>query len=209
MSRSTRSRRNRSVNTAAHRHWSDDPHEHFSSRLSASDPSILHLQLLINAGRIVFVPFGGGNLAAWTDRFAPLGCPELHLYDSEVHPETERRHAAVTQVTSRQGCRAFLTSKRALENYLHPQAIAAAGGGEIAFGDDDCVTSVLARAWFEPGRIWRDLPGNLTPLMMTAKNINADPVYANCEGMCAVLRLNPSEPRNPVHDHNPASRLST
>ncbi len=33
--------------------------------------------------------------------------------------------------------------------------------------------------------------GNLTPLMMTAKNINADPVYANCEGMRVMLRLNP------------------
>ena len=132
-----------------------------SRRLSVSDPSILHLQPLINDGRIVFVPFGGGRLAAWTDRFPPLGCPELHVYDREVPPETELRQDAAAHVASRPGCRAFLTSKRALENYLHPQAIAAAGGGEITFGDDDCVTSVLARAWFEPGRIWRDLPGGV------------------------------------------------
>lgn len=132
-----------------------------SRQLSISDPSILNLQPLIDTGRIVFVPFGGGNLAAWTDRFAPLACPELHLYDREVPPETERREQAVTHVVSRPGCRAFLTSKRALENYLHPQAIAVAGGGEITFGDDDCVTSVVARAWFEPGRIWRELPGGV------------------------------------------------
>ncbi len=131
-----------------------------SRRLSASAPSTLDLQLLIDADRIVFVPFGGGKLAAWTDRFAPLGCPELHLYDREAPPETERREQAVEHVSSRPGCRAFLTSKRALENYLHPAAIAAAGGGEVAFGDDDCVTSVLARAWFEPRRIWSDLPGD-------------------------------------------------
>ena len=33
--------------------------------------------------------------------------------------------------------------------------------------------------------------GILTPLLITAKNANADPVYANFEGMLAVLRLNP------------------
>lgn len=132
-----------------------------SRRLSASDPSTLDLQPLIDAGRVVFVPCGGGNLAHWSDRFAPLGCPELHLYDREAPPETKRREQAVEHVACRSGCRAFLTSKRALENYLHPQAIAAAGGGEISFGDDDCVTSVLARGGFEPGRIWGELPGSV------------------------------------------------
>lgn len=132
-----------------------------SRQLSQADSSFPSLADLKNSGRIVFVPFGGGNLTAWTDRFEPLGCPEFHLYDREMPPETERREAAAAFVASRSGCRSFMTSKRALENYLHPKAIAAAGGGEISFDEDDCVTSVLARAWFEPGRIWRELPGGV------------------------------------------------
>ena len=129
-----------------------------SRRLSQGDDAIPNLQQLNNAGSIVFVPAGGGNLASWTDRFEPLRCPEFHLYDREIPPETERRLEVVSYVASRRGCRAFVTGKRALENYLHPLAIAAAGGGQVHFGDDDCVTGIVARTWYEPGRIWADLP---------------------------------------------------
>ena len=129
-----------------------------SRRLSITDRSVPDLQGLVSAGRVVFIPFGGGNPAAWSDRLSPLGCPEFHLYDRESPPETELRQAAVARVAARPGCRAFLTRKRALENYLHPLAIAAGGGGEILFGDNDCVTTVLARKWYEPGRNWSEMP---------------------------------------------------
>ena len=129
-----------------------------SKRLSLADSSIPDLQSLVSAGRVVFVPFGGGNPAAWTDRFAPLGCPEFHLYDRESLPETQLRQDAVARVQARPCCRAFLTGKRALENSLHPLAIQAAGGEPIDFDDDDCVTTLLARTWYEPGRNWNDLP---------------------------------------------------
>lgn len=33
--------------------------------------------------------------------------------------------------------------------------------------------------------------GNLTPLLMTAQNATADPVYESFDGMLAILRLNP------------------
>jgi len=102
-----------------------------SKRLSLADSSIPDLQSLVSAGRVVFVPFGGGNPAAWTDRFAPLGCPEFHLYDRESLPETQLRQDAVARVQARPCCRAFLTGKRALENSLHPLAIQAAGGDRL------------------------------------------------------------------------------
>src|SRR5215207_9108609 len=96
--------------------------------MSSTDASVPGLQALVSAGRVIFVPFGGGNPAAWSDRFAPLECPEFHLYDRESPPETDLRQAAVVRVLSRPHCRAYLTGKRALENYLHPEAIAAARG---------------------------------------------------------------------------------
>ena len=44
-------------------------------------------------GELIFVPFGGGHVRAWSDRFAPLARPEFHLYDHELPPETELRQA--------------------------------------------------------------------------------------------------------------------
>ena len=41
------------------------------------------------------------------------------------------------------------SSKRCLENYLHPRAVAAAGGGELAFGNDDPVSMLLAVCRFQ------------------------------------------------------------
>ena len=99
--------------------------------------------------QILFVPTGGGNFCEWAVRFQATGCPEFHLLDREVGPETDRRQHAVQLVDARPGCRSFLTTKRSLENYLHFQAVAEAGGGEIQFGDDECVGSVLAHHWYE------------------------------------------------------------
>ena len=53
-----------------------------------------------------------------------------------VSPQHQRvvaiHNRASPAVRSRSG---FVTTKRALENYLHPAAIFAAGGGDLAFGD--------------------------------------------------------------------------
>lgn len=116
-----------------------------ASRLQNDLPHIPDLGQMQAAERIVLVPVGGGDPASWPDRLRTLGLPEFHLYDREQQPETDVRLKAVAQVNARPGCRAALTSKRSLENYLHPLAIAAAGGGELAFGDDDPVSLLLAR----------------------------------------------------------------
>jgi hypothetical protein len=120
-----------------------------SQRLHAEHAEIANLALLHAQGQILFVPTGGGNFCEWAVRFQPLRCPEFHLLDREVRPETDRRQHAVQLVDARPGCRSFLTTKRSLENYLHFQAVAEAGGGAIQFGDDECVGSVLARHWYE------------------------------------------------------------
>ncbi len=60
----------------------------------------------------------------------------------------------------RPGCRAVVTSKRTLENYLHPAAIREAGGVEIDFGDDDAVADLIARQAYVkeyPGVPWEEL----------------------------------------------------
>ena len=119
-----------------------------SANLSRDDPSLPDLGHCELDGRLVFIPFGGGDVLAWSDRFAPLRCPEIHLLDREVAPETAVRLQAIVRVNARPGCRAFLTSKRSLENYLHPLALARAGGVALDFDDEACVADCVARNQF-------------------------------------------------------------
>ena len=125
----------------------------FLRRLSATlalfDPTLPDLGRLECEGHLVFIPIGGGDVLSWSERFAPLGCPEFHLYDRELPPETEVRRTATARVNARAHCRAFLTTKRSLENYLHPLAILHAGGSSLEFDDDDAVAAGVARASFE------------------------------------------------------------
>jgi hypothetical protein len=85
----------------------------------------------------------------WWNRFEPLGCPEFHLYDREVEPQSAERQTLIARINSRPHCQARLTTKRSLENYLHPEAIKAAGGGEVRFSEDDNVADTVARAWLK------------------------------------------------------------
>src|SRR5437762_1314194 len=87
--------------------------------------------------RILVVPVGGGDPASWPDRFRAIGLREFHLFDREQLPDSEVRQRAIDRVNAHPDSRGALTKKRSLENYLHSWAIAAAGGGELAFGDDD------------------------------------------------------------------------
>jgi hypothetical protein len=120
-----------------------------ASRLHDELSTVPDLSCLQQTGRIVLVPLGGGDPASWPDRLRPLDLPEFHLYDREQRPETDVRLKAADLVNARPGCRAALTHKRCLENYLHPRAIAAAGGGELVFGDNDPVSLLLARKRYE------------------------------------------------------------
>ena len=127
---------------------------HLSNVVREAHPELPDLQLLSNQGRVVFLPAGGGDLAAWTTRLAPLGCHEFLLSDREQQPETEVRQSIVNQFNSRPGCRAALTKKRSLENYLHSTAIKATFGVSIATTDDAPVAELVARSLSEMSSLW-------------------------------------------------------
>ena len=108
----------------------------------------------------MLLPLGGGDAASWPHRFRSLELPEFHLYDREQFPATEARQEAADLVNARPGCHAAVTSKRSLENYLHCRAIETAGGGQLAFGDEDSVSSLLAQhrlALSAPSIAWNSL----------------------------------------------------
>lgn len=117
-----------------------------SHRLSMEDLTIPNL---MDDPRVAFVPTGGSSLKEWVDsrHLAGLGKPELHLYDKETPDETPARQATCEAVNTR-GNRDFakLTDKRAMENYLHPDAVHEALGVRVAFGDEDNVAEIVGQA---------------------------------------------------------------
>jgi hypothetical protein len=118
-----------------------------SGRLAADSSEVSDLAALEQRGELVFFPFGG-DPCLWTDRLAPFGLPEFHLYDREQPPETARRQAAADRINQRPSCRAVITGKRALENYLHPEAITEACDVQVRFGDRDPVADLIAEQQF-------------------------------------------------------------
>ncbi len=97
-------------------------------------------------------------MSGWAERLNALGCRQFHLYDRESEPETSQRRQLAERVNARENCQARVTTKRSLENYLHADAIAAAGGGALDFDDDDCIASMLARSWYERVPQWTAWP---------------------------------------------------
>jgi hypothetical protein len=76
------------------------------------------------------------------------GDGQFYLFDREVPPVSQERQQLVDVLNQRPGYRAVLTAKRAIENYLHPDAVREACGIEIAFGDFDDVAETAARTTF-------------------------------------------------------------
>jgi hypothetical protein len=121
-----------------------------SGLLAREDPSVPDLGQLARRRQLIFLPFGGGSPLPWVDRLAPLGCPELHVYDREKPPESALREKAVRLVNQRPMAVAFLTRFPALECYLHIEAISRAAGFSLpAFDPADDLPALMARLWHE------------------------------------------------------------
>jgi len=76
-------------------------------------------------------------------------------------PETQSRQRIADAVSRRFRCRAVLTKKRSLENYLSPSAIREAGRVDISFSDHHDVADLVARqmhARLDGPLRWSDLP---------------------------------------------------
>ncbi len=131
-----------------------------SAMLHAHHAALPDLSDMERRGELVFVPFGGGDVRLWVDRLAPLSVPEFHLYDREASPETEIRQGVVNLINTRPRCRAVLTMKRSLENYLHPTAVHQAFDFDVHFGDNDNVADLIAQRLYNGAHKppWCDIP---------------------------------------------------
>ncbi len=87
--------------------------------------------------RIAMILLGGSTLQEWVnDHFLRnIGLPEIHVYDRDVlqtNGQYKYQEAANTVNGRGDSSKAFLTQKREMENYLHPDAVSEAFHGHLA-----------------------------------------------------------------------------
>lgn len=113
---------------------------HFLKRISAIlaavEPDIPDLGAEEKAGRLVFVSLGGSNMDLWITTLAGLVRPEFYLTDRDQAPPAQPKYQQQMAQWSARGCVAWATSKRELENYLHPAVLIAEAPGYAGTGTD-------------------------------------------------------------------------
>jgi putative ATP-dependent endonuclease of OLD family len=100
--------------------------QELSASLATEVDDVAPLGELVADGTVVFFPVGGSNAARWVSRLQHLGVPEFFIFDRDFEPPEAPHYADVaTAINARTDAEAVTTSKRELENYLHPAAIRA------------------------------------------------------------------------------------
>ncbi len=104
-------------------------------------------------GKLVFIPCGGSNIELWVARLKGLNIPEYHIFDRDHPPGSDPRYKQeADQINAQPIGTAVHTSKRELENYLHPDVIMAqfptyAGPKAVGQDHDHCdVPQLVATA---------------------------------------------------------------
>lgn len=113
--------------------------KHLSRALNHSDPTVPDLS---SDPRIAFVVLGGGTLSHWVNEryLSGLGRPEVHIYDNDVQKYAQ----SIAQVNQRtDGSWGLQTSRREIENYLHPDAIFDGVNSQVTFGSMDDVPALV------------------------------------------------------------------
>lgn len=138
---------------------------HISRILHGADASLPDLGRAEDDGHLMFVPLGGSSLDLWVSRLERLNRPEFYIVDRDTTPPDDPHYKAkVDEWNRRDGCEAWNTEKRELENYIHPDIIRAeypvyAGTG----GDFEDVPLLFAQAVHEASgssKAWDDVVAN-------------------------------------------------
>ncbi len=101
-------------------------------------------------------------MTLWASRVKNLNIPEFYIQDSDpTEAGTLKHQSTVDSINTNQNCKAILTKKREMENYLHPEAIKAVRSEvDIQFSDYDDVPLLVAKALHENSEsemAWDDL----------------------------------------------------
>jgi putative ATP-dependent endonuclease of the OLD family len=132
-----------------------------SRKLKQSGEDVPDLFELEASRKLVFIPLGGSNLGQWVARLNGLNIPEFHLFDRSVDSSKVSPYQEVAdKMNALPNCKAAITGKIEIENYLHPEAIRLAKGITVSFGDFDDVPMLVAQAMHDAsgvGTAWNTL----------------------------------------------------
>ena len=96
-----------------------------SAILAVTETDIPDLSSAEQSGRLVFLSLGGSNMDAWINTMENFGRPEFYLTDRDAPPpQRPKYHNFLSQWEAR-GCKAWVTSKKELENYICPSILRA------------------------------------------------------------------------------------
>lgn len=126
--------------------WDIEFLKRISKILHDDDPAIPDLSVAEADGTLVFIPLGGSSMELWAVRLAGLNIQEFYITDRDNKPPSDPKYHSHINGWKERGCTAFCTSKRELENYLHPDAIKTiAPAFPDTIGDFDDVPAILAQ----------------------------------------------------------------
>jgi len=113
-------------------------------------------------GRLVFVPLGGSSLDLWISRLKGFNRPEFYLIDRDTTPPADPHYKDFAEeMNQRDNCTAWHTSKRELENYIHPSILRAVYPNYSGKGDrNEDVPLLFAKAVHEASDssvLWEDI----------------------------------------------------
>lgn len=132
-----------------------------SAILANAEVDIPDMRTAETDGRLVFVPLGGSSLELWLTSLEGLHRPEFYLTDRDYPPPHQAKYQKYIDAWIARGCDAWATSKRELENYLHPDVITAIVPTYVSMGDEfEDVPMRVARAIHEAApnaNPWNDL----------------------------------------------------
>jgi len=170
-----------------------------SATLSATEQDIPDLSAAEAAGHLVFVPLGGSSLELWINRLQGLNRPEFYLTDRDQPPPQQPKYHQHVAAWLARGCTAWVTTKRELENYLHPTVVLAMVPGYAGTGADfDDVPLLVAEAVHlaAPGApAWATVPHERKKDKASAakKRLNTD-----CAGAMTPALLSQIDPADEV-----------
>jgi predicted ATPase len=75
-------------------------------------------------GHLVFIPLGGSSLDLWVSKLEGFNRPEFYLMDRDTQPpEKPKYHAVASYFERQENCTVWITNKKEIENYIHPDVI--------------------------------------------------------------------------------------
>lgn len=118
-----------------------------SKKLHLTDTTIPDLEAAERSGALVFIPLGGSSMDLWITRLEKIERPEFYITDRDNEPPNPAKYQShIDNWNARDNCKAWVTNKREIENYLHPKVIQSIHPEfPDAIGDFDDVPLIFAK----------------------------------------------------------------